>query len=139
MSKVLGGIMARFLLSSVILSVLLGGPSGATQVSGVVDLFNRETSNYIESLLNSRESGASPIIGVSRLLAHEQIFGLYHKRDFSPLWLEGWQLRPGASVLLANLRDAGAHGLCGDDYHSGVDYLPGTPASIYRKYRVDRH
>jgi murein L,D-transpeptidase YcbB/YkuD len=25
-------------------------------------------------------------------------------------------LKPGASVLLANLRDAGAHGLCGDDY-----------------------
>ena len=108
--------MLRFFLASVILFILLGGSASAGQVSGVVTLFNQETSKHIESLLSSRGSGVSPIIGVSRLLSHDQIFKLYQEREFVPLWLDGWQLKPGSLVLLANLRDAGAHGLCGDDY-----------------------
>jgi len=108
--------MYRLLLSSIIVLTLLGGSPCAGQVSGVVALFNQETSKQIEKLLSSRESGASPIIGVSRLLSHDQIFKLYQGRDFTPLWLDGWQLKPGSLVLLENLRDAGAHGLCADDY-----------------------
>jgi len=108
--------MFRFLISSVVVFTLLGGSPSAGQVSGVVALFNQETSEQIERLLNSRESGAPPIIGVSRLLSHDQIFKLYQGRDFAPLWLDGWQLKPGSLVLLEKLRDAGAHGLCGDDY-----------------------
>ena len=108
--------MLRFFLTSVILFILMAGSASAGQVSGVVTLFNQETSEHIESLLSSRGSGVSPRIGVSRLLSHDQIFKLYQDRGFTPLWLDGWQLKPGSLVLLANLRDAGAHGLCGDDY-----------------------
>ena len=54
--------------------MFLGGSPSAGQVSGVVALLNLETSEQIERLLSSRESGASPIIGVSRLLSHEQIY-----------------------------------------------------------------
>ncbi len=108
--------MFRFFLTSVILFVLMGSSASAGQVSGVVTLFNQETSEHIERLLSSRNPGVSPITGVSRLLSHDQIFKLYQDREFSPLWLDGWQLKPGSSVLLTNLRDAGAHGLCGDDY-----------------------
>jgi len=108
--------MHRLLFITVVVFFLSGGSSSAGQVSGVVALLNQETSQQIERLLSSRESGLSPIIGVARLLAHDQIFNLYHKRDFAPLWLDGWQLKPGSFTLLENLRNAGAHGLCGDDY-----------------------
>ncbi len=108
--------MHRLLFITVVVFFLSGGSSSAGQVSGVVALLNQETSQQIERLLSSRESGPSPIIGVARLLAHDQIFNLYHKRGFAPLWLDGWQLKPGSFTLLENLRNAGAHGLCGDDY-----------------------
>ena len=108
--------MYRLLLVTAVIFVLLGGSAGAGQVSAVVALLNQETGEQIERLLSSRESGISPVIGVSRLLSHDQIFKLYHERDFAPLWLDGWQLKPGALTMLANLRNAGAHGLCGDDY-----------------------
>jgi murein L,D-transpeptidase YcbB/YkuD len=108
--------MQRLLFITVVVFFLSGGSSSAGQVSGVVALLNQETSQQIERLLSSRESGPSPIIGVARLLAHDQIFNLYHKRGFTPLWLDGWQLKPGSFTLLENLRNAGAHGLCGDDY-----------------------
>ena len=108
--------MYRFLLTSAVVFIFLGVSPSAGQVSGVVALLNQETGEQIERLLSSRESGVSPIIGVSRLLSHDQILKLYQGRGFAPLWLDGWQLKPGSLVLLANLRDAGAHGLCGDDY-----------------------
>jgi murein L,D-transpeptidase YcbB/YkuD len=108
--------MYRLLFITVVVFFLSGGSSSAGQVSGVVALLNQETSQQIERLLSSRESGPSPIIGVARLLAHDQIFNLYNKRGFAPLWLDGWQLKPGSFTLLENLRNAGAHGLCGDDY-----------------------
>ncbi|MEN8687984.1 MAG: L,D-transpeptidase family protein [Desulfuromonadales bacterium] len=108
--------MHRLLFITVVVFFLSGGSPSAGQVSGVVALLNQETSQQIERLLSSRESGPSPIIGVARLLAHDQIFNLYNKRGFTPLWLDGWQLKPGAFTLLENLRNAGAHGLCGDDY-----------------------
>ena len=108
--------MPRLLLITVAVFILLGGSPSAGQVSGVVALLNEETSVQIERLLSSRETGVSPIIGVARLLSHDQIFKLYHGRDFVPLWFDGWQLKPGALTMLENLRNAGAHGLCGDDY-----------------------
>ena len=108
--------MHRLLFITVVVFILSGGSPSAGQVSGVVALLNQETSQQIERLLSTRESGPSPIIGVARLLAHDQIFNLYHKRGFAPLWLDGWQLKPGSFTLLENLRNAGAHGLCGDDY-----------------------
>ena len=108
--------MYRLLLTTVVVLLVLAGSPSAGQVSGVVALLNQETSEHIETLLSSRESGVSPIIGVARLLSHDQIFKLYHSRGFAPLWIDGWQLKPGALTMLANLRNAGAHGLCGDDY-----------------------
>ena len=108
--------MHRLLFITVVVFILSGGSPSAGQVSGVVALLNQETSQQIERLLSTRESGPSPIIGVARLLAHDQIFNLYNKRGFAPLWLDGWQLKPGSFTVLENLRNAGAHGLCGDDY-----------------------
>ena len=108
--------MHRLLFITVVVFILSGGSPSAGQVSGVVALLNQETSQQIERLLSTRESGPSPIIGVARLLAHDQIFNLYSKRGFAPLWLDGWQLKPGSFTVLENLRNAGAHGLCGDDY-----------------------
>ena len=99
--------MYRFLITSAVVFMFLGGSPSAGQVSGVVALLNLETGEQIERLLSSRESGVSPIIGVSRLLSHDQILKLYQGRGFTPLWLDGWQLKPGSLVLLANLRDAG--------------------------------
>lgn len=108
--------MSRLSVVAVILFVILGGARSSAQVSGVVGLFNEETGAHIERVLDGLASGVSPIIGVARLLSHDEIVRLYEERGFSPLWLDGWQLKPGAAVLLANLRDAGAHGLCSDDY-----------------------
>ena len=106
--------MHRLLFITVVVFILSGGSPSAGQVSGVVALLNQETSQQIERLLSTRESGPSPIIGVARLLAHDQIFNLYNKRGFAPLWLDGWQLKPGSFTVLENLRNAGAHGRLGE-------------------------
>ena len=91
-------------------------PVCAGQTSSIVALFDQETSARIEMLLQNRDIESVPLIGVSRLFTHEDIFKLYQQRDFLPIWIDGWQLRPAAQTLLDNLRSAGEHGLCGNDY-----------------------
>ncbi len=91
-------------------------PTYAGQGSGVVELLNHETSERIEILLESRDSSSTPLVGVSHLLSHGQIFNLYSQREFLPIWIDGWQLKPEAQTLLESLRNAGAHGLCSNDY-----------------------
>ena len=91
-------------------------PVPAGQVSSVVALFDRETSESIEALLHNRGTSSVPLVSVSRLFSHEEILKLYQQREYLPVWLDGWQLRPEASVLLDSLRRAGEHGLCGNDY-----------------------
>jgi murein L,D-transpeptidase YcbB/YkuD len=86
------------------------------EASSVVDLLNRETSAQIETLLESRSELEGPLAGATRLFSHAEILTLYQQRKFQPVWLDGWQLKPEARVLLENLRGASEHGLCSSDY-----------------------
>jgi len=84
--------------------------------SSVTALFDEETSAQIAALLASRSAAVVPVIGVTHLLSHDQLAELYEKRDFQPVWMHGWQLKNDAQVLMNQLRGAGLHGLCGNDY-----------------------
>ncbi len=108
--------MLRLFKTTIVIFLLWVVPVYANQASSVVELFNHETSEHIEKLLESRGSSTKPLVGVSRLLSHELLFNLYSQREFLPIWIDGWQLKPEVQVLLENLRSAGSHGLCSNDY-----------------------
>jgi murein L,D-transpeptidase YcbB/YkuD len=108
--------MLKLFKTTIVIFLLWVVPVYANQASSVVELFNHETSEHIEKLLESRDSSAIPLVGVSRLLSHEQLFNLYSQREFLPIWIDGWQMKPEVQVLLENLRSAGSHGLCSNDY-----------------------
>jgi len=108
--------MFKVLKMIIVFLCFWGAPVCAGQTSSVVALFDQETSARIELLLQNRDSESVPLISVSRLFTHEEIFTLYQQRDFLPIWIDGWQLRPEAETLLDNLRSAGEHGLCSNDY-----------------------
>ncbi len=108
--------MIKVLKTTIVILCLWVAPLFAEQEPGVIALFDEETSERIEALLENRDSTSAPLIGVSRFLSHQQIFGLYQQREFLPIWIDGWQLKPEAHTLLEYLRSSGAHGLCGNDY-----------------------
>jgi len=108
--------MFKVLKTIIVVLCFWVAPVCAGQASSIVALFDQETSARIEMLLQSRDAESVPLIGVSRLFTHEDIFKLYQQRGFLPIWIDGWQLRPAAQTLLDNLRSAGEHGLCGNDY-----------------------
>ena len=108
--------MFKTLKTTIVIFFFWVVPVCAEQTSSIVALFDQETSAQIEQLLKNRDTESIPLIGVSRLFTHEEIFELYQQRDFLPIWIDGWQLRPAAETLLDNLRGAGEHGLCGNDY-----------------------
>ncbi len=87
-----------------------------SHASGINALFDQETKERIEHLLDNKSSSTPPLVSVSRLLSHEQIVSLYQQREFRPVWFDGWKLKLEAQTLLEYLRNAGLHGLCGDDY-----------------------
>ena len=91
-------------------------PTVAGQVSGIDALFDNENREQIQVLLESRNSSPTSLVSVSRLLSHDQIAKLYEQREYQSVWFDGWRLRPEARTLLEYLRNAGALGLCGDDY-----------------------
>ena len=105
----------KVLKTTIIILFLWVAPLHAGQVSSIIALFDEETGEHIEMLLESNTPSAV-LVGVSRLLSHEEIFNLYQQRKFLPIWLDGWQLKPEAQTLLDYLRNAGTHGLCSDDY-----------------------
>ncbi len=78
--------------------------------------FEAQTRERIAVYLEKRAGGSMPLPGVSRLLVHDQIYDLYEQRQFRPVWMDGWRLKPEALTLLESLRAAGDHGLCSDDY-----------------------
>lgn len=108
--------MANLLMTIIVVLLLWATPLFAGQVAGVTALLDQETGERIEELLHARSITTAPLVGVSRLFSHELILDLYRQRDFLPIWVDGWQLKPDAEVLLEHLRNAGAHGLCGNDY-----------------------
>lgn len=108
--------MFKVLMTIIIFFLLWANSVCASPVSSFIALFDKESSERIEVILEGRGSSAAPSVGVTRLLSHEQIFNLYQQRGFLPIWFDGWQLKPEAWVLLENLRNAGMHGLCGNDY-----------------------
>ena len=104
------------ILPSMIFLLLWVLPAVAGQTSGVDALFNQETAEQIELLLENQASSPTSLISVSRLLSHEQIATLYQQREYQSVWFDGWRLRLEAQTLLEYLRNAGSLGLCGDDY-----------------------
>ncbi len=108
--------MFNVLKTIIVIALLWATPATADQGSSVDALFDKETSERIAILLESHASSSVPLIGISRLLSHEQILDLYVQREFLPIWFEGWKLKPEADVLLEYLRDSGRHGLCDNDY-----------------------
>ncbi len=108
--------MFKVLKMIIVFLCFWGAPVCAGQTSSVVALFDQETSARIELLLQNRDRESAPLISVSRLFTHEEIFKLYQQRNFLPIWIDGWQLSPAAETLLDHLRSAGEHGLCSNDY-----------------------
>lgn len=101
-----------------LLTILLFLPcrSSAAQEAGMAEMLENQTSERIAVLLGKRADDSMPLLGVSRLLVHEQIHALYELRQFRPVWMDGLQLKPEALTLLEGLRGAGEHGLCSNDY-----------------------
>ncbi|TNF48402.1 MAG: peptidoglycan-binding protein [Deltaproteobacteria bacterium] len=91
-------------------------PTVAGQVSGIDALFDNENREQIQLLLEDRNSSPTSLVSVSRLLSHDQIAKLYEQREYQPVWFDGWRLSPEARTLLEYLRNAGALGLCGNEY-----------------------
>ncbi|NOR50652.1 MAG: hypothetical protein GQ530_06445, partial [Desulfuromonadales bacterium] len=108
--------MFRLFKTIIVVLSLWVVPVYAGPAPSVVAFLNHETSERIEILLESRDSSSTPLVGVSHLLSHGQIFNLYSQREFLPIWIDGWQLKPEAQTLLESLRNAGSHGLCSNDY-----------------------
>jgi murein L,D-transpeptidase YcbB/YkuD len=104
------------LLFSLFLTFLLFVPVGTGHTTAINDLFNLETSEQIQFLLENRNTSPTATINVSRLLSHEQISKLYEQRDYQPIWFDSWRLIPESGTLLEYLRNAGSLGLCGDEY-----------------------
>ena len=104
------------LIRIIILATLLAAPASAGEETNVISLFDRETGVRIEALLVGRDTQVGPFIGAARVLSHEQMFEFYQQREFLPIWIDGWYLKPAAHTLLETLRNAGAHGLCSSDY-----------------------
>jgi murein L,D-transpeptidase YcbB/YkuD len=91
-------------------------PTVAVQVSGIDAFFDNENKEQIQVLLEKRNSSPTSLVSVSRLLSHDQIAKLYEQREYQSVWFDGWRLRPDARTLLEYLRNAGALGLCGNEY-----------------------
>ncbi len=108
--------MSNVFTNLVVILLFIAAPVCAEQASGVPALLDQETGVSIENLLESGASLQPPLPNVVRVLSEEQIFKLYQQREFRPIWLDGWQLPPEVETLMETLRNAGAHGLCGDDY-----------------------
>ena len=108
--------MLNVFVKIVAIVLFMAAPVRADQASIVMALFDQETGKHIEALLENSASTPPPLVNVSRVLSHEQIFMLYQQREFLPVWMDGWQLKPEVETLMEILRNAGAHGLCGEDY-----------------------
>jgi murein L,D-transpeptidase YcbB/YkuD len=108
--------MLKTLEITIFIVFLWVAPLYADQGVDPVAMSDRETGEHIEMMLQNRSSIAAGSVGVFRLLSHEEIFNLYQQRKFLPIWLDGLQLKAEAQMLLENLRNAGMHGLCGNDY-----------------------
>lgn len=111
-----GDLMLKWLLVLVVLLLFQVSPASSAPVSAVVAFLNQETGASIQSMLATRTSLSAPLQGVASLFSHEQITNLYQRRNFRPVWFDGWQLTTEAQVLLDHLRNAGSHGLCGNEY-----------------------
>jgi murein L,D-transpeptidase YcbB/YkuD len=108
--------MLKVLKTTIIILFLWTAPLQAEQMFSIVALFDRDTSKHIEELLQSRGTKSPVLVGIPKLLSHEEILNLYRQREFLPIWFNGWQLKPEAQTLMDSLRNAGTHGLCGEDY-----------------------
>jgi len=96
--------------------VLWAGLTYAGEASGLNSFFNQETSRHIEAYIRDQSPHRSDPLDVSQFLSHEELSKLYRPGDLTPLWFDAWRLKPDAWVLLDFLRNAGAHGLCGNEY-----------------------
>lgn len=106
----------RKLLSMITIMLFCGTAAlAAEEGSPVLDFLNQETGKHIQELLE-KSGTQNALLSVSRLLSHGEIIKLYRERTFLPVWIDGWQLKAEAQELLEVLRDAGTHGLCGNDY-----------------------
>ena len=107
--------MLNFFNKTVVILLFMAAPVCADQASDLTASLDHETGAHIETLLENSAS-PHPWTSVARVLSHEQIFMLYQQREFQPIWIDGGQLKPEVEILMESLRNAGAHGLCGDDY-----------------------
>lgn len=108
--------MLKVLKIALIVLSIWAAPFCADPLSSAVVPPDRETGWHIEALLLSRGSLPVEASRATRLLSHDEILNLYQRREFLPVWFDGWQIKSESETLLNTLRDAGAHGLCGNDY-----------------------
>ncbi len=108
--------MLNFFVKVLVVLLFTAAPVCAEQAASAIELFDQETGEHIESLLENSTSVPPALINLALMLSHEQVFMLYQQRGFLPVWLDGWQLKPEVETLIESLRSAGSHGLCGDDY-----------------------
>ena len=112
----IGIAMLKTLIKIIVIFMLSASSVCAEQLPGVIALLDKETSEKIESLLDSSGSHLAALNGVPHVMFHDDIFNFYQQREFLPIWMDGWQIKPEALELLEILRNAGAHGLCSNDY-----------------------
>jgi murein L,D-transpeptidase YcbB/YkuD len=110
--------MLRTVCIIAILCLSWPAPVAAT-ASPVVALFDSETAARIRALLEERGAAATARVAAPKLSSNGLLIDLYSSRDYRPLWLEGWQLTGESESMLEALREAGAQGLCANDYLLG--------------------
>ena len=128
----------RLIITGVILSVVFplvaqsvetpAGSYAPVTNSAVLNPFEKDVSVHIAELIANRSAAPPVSLGVSQLLDHQNIIALYELRNYRPIWLEDWHLKPIAGTLLEHLRASGEHGLCTESYL--LDRIEGL-AKIY--------
>jgi len=97
-----------------LLACLVASPVRADEVAA--SEASLETSAIIAGLLEAHPPASGATLRLEQLLTHEALAEFYRGRDFQPLWLHGFELRPAALDLIEHLRSAPEHGLCSNAY-----------------------
>ncbi len=108
--------MLRSAAVIIVLVIFLSHLTASAEQIDPDDLFSRQTSESIRSLLDQRREIPDLNVGVVGLLTHVTLGSFYAARDYQPLWQEGQGLHPAARQFVEHLRGAADHGLCSDAY-----------------------
>ena len=90
--------------------------SSGSLASDIIGFFDRQTSQQLETILEARVITLKLDVPGNDPLIRHNVLEIVQSRNLKPLWFDGWQIKPQAEILVEHIRNAVAHGLCGDQY-----------------------